>query len=333
MKLGTLQLDNNLLLAPMQEVTTAPYRRFCRKLQKIGLVCVPMIYTKRVVRSPDMVIPDLHKIEEENPISIQLIGSDLEALKKTILFLESYKFNVLDLNAGCPSKRALRSQEGAYLLNNLKKLKKHINAASKFSSRPISLKIRTGVDDRINITEFSALINDSNIEFLTIHGRTVKDKYNDSRLDIDTIKEIKNRVNIPVIGNGNIDNPLAARSFINYTNVDAIMIGRGSLGNPEIFNQINMFLKEGKYIPFQNDIRKMRRSIEVYEKCLDEFINEDSWFSYPLEIYKFKELKRNAIWLTKNIKCSSNIREQLSKTRDLTALKNTLKFYFEEIMN
>jgi len=333
MKLGTLELDNNLLLAPMQEVTTAPYRRFCRKIQKIGLVCVPMIYTKRVVKNPDTVIPDLYRIEEEIPISIQLIGSDLEALKKTILFLESYKFNVLDLNAGCPSKRALRSQEGAYLLNDLKKLKQHLNIASKFSSRPISLKIRTGVHDRINIAEFSALINDSDIDFLTIHGRTAKDKFDDSRLDIETIKEIKNRVNIPVIGNGNIDNPLAAKSFLDYTNVDAIMIGRGSLGNPEIFNQINAFLKKGKFVPFQNDMCKMRRFIEVYEDCLDEFIDKDLWFSYPMEIYKFKELKRNAIWLTKNIKCSGKIREQLSKTRDISNLKDILKFYFEKFMN
>ncbi|MFX1233089.1 MAG: tRNA dihydrouridine synthase [Promethearchaeota archaeon] len=333
MKLGTLHLDNNLLLAPMQAVTTAPYRRFCRMFQKIGLVSVPMIYTKRVIKNPKTIIPDLYRIEEEIPISIQLIGSDLKALKETILFLESYKFNIIDLNVGCPSKRANNSQEGAYLLQDLDLLKKLVNIASKFSSRPISLKMRTGISDKINITEFSALINNSNIEFLTIHGRTANDRYDDSKLDIETIKQIKARVNIPVVGNGNIDNPLIAKSFLDYTNVDAIMIGRGSIGNPEIFNQINVFLKYGKIYPFQNDKERMRRLIEIYEKCLDEFIDESYLIPDSREKYKFKELKRNAIWLTKNIRDSNIIRQRLSKTKDLTNLKHALQLYFENSMN
>lgn len=333
MRLGTLHLENNLLLAPMQEVTTAPYRRFCRKFQDIGLVCVPMIYTKRVTKNPDKVSPDLHRIEEEAPVSIQLIGSDLDALKLTILFLESYKFSAIDLNAGCPSRRAFSSQEGAYLLKNFKFLKKLLNTALKYTSRPISLKIRTGINDKINIHDFSTLINNSDIEYLTIHGRTVKDKYDDSKLDLDTIKELKNRVNIPVVGNGNIDNPLIAKRFLDYTNVDAIMIGRASMGNPKIFSQINAFLKTGRLIPFQNNKDNMRKYLEVYEECVEEFIKDNFSISYSIEKYKFKELKRNAIWLTKNVEHSNEIRQKLSRTRDLAHLKHVLKLYFDKSVN
>jgi len=122
MKLGSLSLENNLILAPLLEVTTAPYRRFCRKLNKVGLVCIPMLYSKRIETSPHTIEHLLHKIEEERPISIQLVGSDIQAIKKSLDFLENYNFDVLDINAGCPSKRAIRAQEGGYLLNDLNKL-------------------------------------------------------------------------------------------------------------------------------------------------------------------------------------------------------------------
>jgi tRNA-dihydrouridine synthase B len=109
MKIGIVQLKNNLLLAPMQNVTTAPYRRFLRKLNPIGLVYVPMIYTKRVEKSPKSILIDLYKIEEECPISIQLIGGDVISLKHSIDYLSSYNYDFLDINAGCPSKRAIKS--------------------------------------------------------------------------------------------------------------------------------------------------------------------------------------------------------------------------------
>ena len=115
MKLGTLQLENRYILAPMLNVSTSPYRRFCRKFQKIGLVSVPMQYTKKIEKDPKSVERELIKIEEERPISIQLIGSVLKALKASIIHLESYNFDIIDINAGCPSQRAIKAKEGGYL--------------------------------------------------------------------------------------------------------------------------------------------------------------------------------------------------------------------------
>jgi len=329
MKLGRLSINNNLLLAPMQEVTTAPYRRFCRKFQKIGLVCVPMIYIKKIERNPNSFITDLHKIEEERPISIQLVGSDPEALKKTIIFLESYKFDVLDINAGCPSKRAIRAEEGAFLLEDLDKLANLINIALKFSSRPVSLKIRIGVKDIIDLNKLIRVVNNSALEFLIVHGRTVKNKFDKYQLDLETIKRIKERLHIPVIGNGDIDNPSKAKIFLDYTHVDALMIGRGSMGNPEIFNQINYFLKKERYIPFKNDIAKMQKNIQLYENCIDEFINNQITISHSIDDYKFNELKRNSIWLTKNIEDSSLLRKKISNAKNLRELKEILQKIYE----
>jgi len=325
MKLGTLSIENNLLLAPMQEVTTAPYRRFCRKFQKIGLVCVPMIYIKKIEKDPNSFIADLYKIEEEKPISIQLIGSDPEALKKTIIFLESYKFNVLDINAGCPSKRAVRAKEGAFLIQDLDKLDNLINTALKFSSRPVSLKIRIGVKEITDLNKLIKVVNNSALEFLIVHGRTVKNKFDKSQLDLETIKSIKERLHIPVIGNGDIDDPSKAKMFLDYTDVDALMIGRGSMGNPEIFNQISYFLKREKYIPFKNNVRKMQKNIQLYEDCIDELINNEFTISYSIKDFKFKELKRNSIWLTKNIEDSTFLRKKISNAKNLRELKEILQ--------
>ena len=327
MKLGTLNLENRYILAPMLNVTTAPYRRFCRKLQKIGLVYVPMLYTKKIEKNPKSVEKDLFKIEEESPIGVQLIGSDPNALKKTIDHLDSYKFDILDLNAGCPSKRAIKAQEGGYLLKDLEKLSVLINTAVKYSSRPISLKIRIGFERPINTQKLTQIINDSGIDLLIIHARTVLSKFNHGTLDLDTVKRIKEKLMVPVVGNGNIINPISAKHFIDYTNVDAFMIGRESMGNPEIFNQIHEYLANNRIVSFKNNRETMEKYVNFYENTIDEFLNG---ISHPVgnELIKFFELKRNAIWLSKNINKSTQIRNQLSKVKNLIQLKEILNIFF-----
>ncbi|MFW9821029.1 MAG: tRNA-dihydrouridine synthase family protein, partial [Candidatus Thorarchaeota archaeon] len=242
MKLGTLRLTNNLILAPMLQVSTSPYRRYCRMFGEIGLVSVPMLYTKRIEKSPKSVLMDLHKIEEEKPISVQLIGSDTNTLETSIDFLESYDFTVLDINAGCPSRRAIKAQEGGFLLKDLDRLDKLVKVAVKHSSKPVSLKIRLGFNNINELDKLVSIINQSGLEFITVHGRTVRDRYKDSGLNIEAVKKIKSLVRIPVVGNGNISSPKIAQEFLESSKVDALMIGRGSIGNPEIFHQIEDYL-------------------------------------------------------------------------------------------
>ena len=326
MKLGTLFLENNLILAPMLQVSTAPFRRFCRKFGKIGLVCVPMLYTKRIETHSRTVLRYLYKIEEERPVSIQLIGSDLNALKSSIDFLESYKYDVLDINAACPSKRALKAKEGGYLLKDLDKLETLLNASVKYSSRPVSLKLRTGFSNTNDIETIADIVNRSGIEFITIHGRTVKGRYYDSTLDLNTIKKLKSLVKIPVIGNGNINGGLAAEKFLEFTNVDALMIGRASMGNPEIFQQINQYLSKRLELKHENSILKMRKYFNLYEKCVDEFLDITIDIPFSHEKFKFMELRRNTIWFTKNIQDSTNLRIQLSRAKSLSELRDLIVF-------
>jgi len=286
-----------------------------------------MLYTKKIEKEPKSIRRDLFKIEDERPISIQVIGSDPESLKKSIDVLESYKFDVLDINAGCPSRRAIKAEEGGYLMKDLKKLSVLIKTAVKHSTKPISLKIRTGFEKPVNIEELTQIINDSGIDFLIVHARTVLSKFDEGTLDLDTVKSLKKKLTIPVIGNGNIINPISAKLFIDYTNVDAFMIGRESIGNPEIFSQIHEYLVNNKLITFRNNIENMKRNAERYENTIDEFLNG---ISHPIgnTYIKFIELKRNTIWLTKNIDNSKTIRNQISITKNLKQLKDVLSDYF-----
>ena len=323
MKLGSLNLENRYLLAPMLNVTTAPYRRFCRTFHRIGLVSVPMLYTKRIEKDPKSIEKDLIKIEEECPISVQLIGSDPEALKKSMDYLESYKFDVLDLNAGCPSKRAIKAKEGGYLMKDLNSLDVLIKTAVKHSSRPISLKIRTGFDKPFDVKEMAKLINKSGLDFVIIHARNVKSNFTEGTLDLETVRKLKENISIPLVGNGDIINFESAKHFIDYTQVDALMIGRESMGNPQIFNQLHKYFTKGEEIIIKRNLDLNKEYIKIYEQEIDGFLKG---ISHPLgnEEIKFIELKRNAIWLMRDIENSKIIRCQLNEAKNLHQIKNVL---------
>ncbi|MHA1256841.1 MAG: tRNA dihydrouridine synthase [Promethearchaeota archaeon] len=312
------------MLSPMMNVTTAPYRRFCRLFFDIGLVCVPMLYTKRLMNSPKSLERELVKIEQERPISVQLIGSDIEALRKAIEYLESYRFDVIDINAGCPSKRAIQGKEGGYLLKDLPKLERILQIASKYSSRPISLKTRLGFHNSDKIGDLAKIVNNSNISFLTLHARTVESRFGNDTLNLYALKRIKELIIVPLIGNGDIVSPEIAKNVLEYTKVDALMIGRGSIGNPKIFHHINEYLTKGIKIYTPNNIDSLKNYVKIYEQVLDDYI-EDIKLNYSIEEYKFTELKRNAIWLTKNIKDSTFLRKELSVAKNLNQLRIILQ--------
>lgn len=327
MKFGPLKLVNRYVLAPMQNVTTAPYRRFCRTFHDIGLVSVPMIYTKNIMKTPKSVEPYLYKIEKERPISIQLIGPDTESLKKSIDFLESYEYDILDINAGCPSRRAINGKQGGYLMKDFKQLDLLIQTAVKHSSRPISLKVRTGFGKPMIVEDFTKIVNNSGLSFITIHARTVKSNYDKDSLDLDTVKKVKQKCSIPVVGNGDINDFHSAKQFINYTEVDALMIGRESMGNPEIFNQIHSYLRSNTELIIKNDLSLLKTRVNKYEKVVENYLKDLS-HPYGNQKFKFAELKRNSIWLTKGIENSTDFRIQLSRTKTLQELKLTLSMIY-----
>ncbi len=311
----------------MQNVTTAPFRRFLRKFQEIGLVCVPMLYIERIASNPNSIAHELSKIEDEKPVSVQLIGRDLDALRKSINYLDSFKFDVLDINAGCPSRRAINAKAGGFLLKDLKRLEEILQVAVKYSSRPVSLKIRTGFSKPMDFGELYKILNNSGIDFLTVHARTVKSKFRDDSLDLKTLRKLKDLLFIPVVGNGDISSALNAKNFIEQTGVDALMVGRETIGNPKIFQQIHEYLTNKKNLPYLTNKELINYYITTYEEFIDDFLI-DLTMPKGNEQYKFNELKRNSIWLTKNIMNSTKIRTQLSKTKNLKQLRSRLSEIF-----
>lgn len=326
MRLGKITIKNNLILAPMLNVSTAPYRRFCRHFGAIGLVSVPMLYSKRLATKPDSVQHDLAKIEQERPISVQLIGPDVESIKKSVEFLKSYDFDILDFNVGCPSRRAINSKEGGYFLGDMNALENILNALVKYSDKPVSIKIRTGLNKSDAFLEIGKMAERIGVEYITIHGRTVKSRYNVKELDLEAIKNLKQSVSIPVVGNGDVFDPEAAKNMLDYTGVDAVMIGRGSIGNPRLFADIEAYLKTGNVPVNQYDNQVLKDMIDVYERFIDDFLSD---IKYPHEGFKFVELKRNSIWLSKFMQGSAQFRNELSQTRDLNLLNMKLEEFFD----
>ncbi|MBD3194458.1 MAG: hypothetical protein GF317_05335 [Candidatus Lokiarchaeota archaeon] len=328
MKIGPLSLENNLFLAPLQNVSTAPFRRFCRHYSEIGLVFVPMIYVRRLVKNQRSIEKEFHKIEEESPIAIQLIGNEPDYFKKALIILESYNFDAIDINAGCSSVRSLKFKLGGYLLREQKLLKEILRTTVKYSSWPVSLKTRIGFNKILDIDKFSQMINHSGINFLTLHARKVKDNFEREKLDLDVLKLIKSKLDIPLIGNGDIDSPESAQFMVESIGVDGIMIGRACMGNPLIFNQISQFMKNREIIKIEKTLQKMKEYVEDFNLILNSYV-EDLPLNYSKDKFKFTELKRNAIWFTRQIPNSKKYRIELSNTRNLSQLHNLLDSFFK----
>ncbi|MHA1932726.1 MAG: tRNA-dihydrouridine synthase [Promethearchaeota archaeon] len=188
----------------------------------------------------------------------------------------------------------------------------------------MSLKVRTGFAIPMDIKEFSKIINNSGIDFLIIHARTVKSNFIKGTIDLETVRKLKKKLRIPLIGNGDISNPITAKYFIDYTKVDALMIGRESMGNPMIFDQIHNYFTKDEEASFKNNGIILNNYFNIYEEIIDKFL-EGIRYSHGNDKFKFNELKKNAIWLTKGIEKSTAIRTRLSKAKKLVEIKIILK--------
>lgn len=328
MKLREMKLPSNILLAPMYNVTTTPFRRFCRHFYNLGLVMIPMIHTDRLIKNLKSIEYKFLKIEQENPISVQLVGNNADSFKEAATILESYDFDMIDINAGCPSEKSDETQHGAFLLRDLHNLKKIIKSTLKYSSKEVSLKIRIGLEDPLKLKELKNAIGDLDLSFITVHGRTVKGRFDRSELNLEFIKNLKHEISIPIIANGDINSPEFAKHVLTYTNVDGIMIGRGCIGDPLIFERISNHLSKSEYSPFINSIGMMESNISLYEKILDHYLEE---INLPMDKqeYKFRELRRNSIWLTKGIKSAVNLRNKLNQVKNMVQLRDFYKETFQ----
>lgn len=318
LKIGNVELKNNVVLAPMAGICNSAFRRIVKEFGA-GLVVAEMVSDKALMYDSEKTKKMLYMTDYERPISQQIFGSDKEsfviAAKKVY---DLMKPDIIDINMGCPvPKVAVRSQAGAGLLKHPEKIKEIVKAVVEAVPCPVTVKIRSGWDsESINAVEVAKIIEEAGASAITVHPRTRSQGY-DGKADWSIIKKVKENVSIPVIGNGDIKTIYDAKKMIDETNCDGVMIGRAALNNPYLFKEVVEYLNNGTIIPEMTPIEKIDLAIKH--------------LNYLLEIKPEKtavlEMRTIIAYYIKGLNGSKEIKTELFKCSNKDELINILENY------
>ena len=316
LKIGNIRLENNLILAPMAGVTDLPFRKICKEYGP-GLVCTEMVSSKAIYHDDTKTKLLMNTSGEKRPISMQIFGSDEETMGYASQYVSKLA-DIVDINMGCPAPKVVKNGDGSKLLLDIQKAQKIIHSVVKNSTKPVTLKIRKGWDlDNIVAVDFAKMAEQEGVSCITIHGRTRSEMYS-GKADLEIIKKVKESVKIPVIGNGDIVDEESALKMFEYTGVDGIMIGRGTLGNPWIFKKIIYFLKNKEKL---GEITKEEK-LKIIKKHLEYELQEKN------EITAIREMRKHIGWYTKNMPNSSEFRQEMNKIENKQELIKKIEDFF-----
>ena len=319
LKIGNVELENNLILAPMAGVTDLPFRKICKEFGP-GLVCTEMVSSKAIYHDDTKTKLLMNTDGEKRPISMQIFGSDEETMSYASKYVSKIA-DIVDINMGCPAPKVVKNGDGSKLLLDIKKAEKVIKAVVKNSTKPVTLKIRKGWDcNNIVAIEFAQMAEKAGVSAITIHGRTRTEMYS-GKVDLDIIKKVKESAKIPVIGNGDIVDEESALKMFEYTGVDGIMIGRGTFGNPWIFERIKYYLETGEKLPLVTNEEKLRVIKKQIQLELDN----------KPEVTAIREMRKHIAWYTKNMPNSSEFRCEINKIEDKEQLMEIVEDYFLKV--
>lgn len=322
-KIGNIEIKNQLVLAPMAGISNTSYRKIIKGMGA-GLIYAEMVSTNAIAYGNEKTFNLLKMSEEERPIVQQIFGSDIKTFVAAAKLIEEKMHpDIIDINMGCPvPKVAVRAQAGSALLKNPEKIGEIVKAVVKSVKVPVTVKIRSGWDEKnINAVEVAKICEKNGASAIAIHARTRSEGYS-GKANWDIIKKVKESVNIPVIGNGDITSPILAKKMLDETGCDAIMIGRGALGNPWIFKQCLKYLENNAIIEEPTNKEKIDMIKEHY-KLLKEDKNEH---------IALLEIRTHALYYLKGMPESKIYKERICKSKNEEEFLNILKEY-ENFLN
>lgn len=309
LKIGNVSIDNNLILAPMAGVTDLPFRLLCKE-QGAGLLCMEMISAKAIYYNNKNTIELMEIHEEELPVSLQLFGRDPVIISEMAKRIEERPFSILDINMGCPVPKVVNNGEGSALMKNPRLIGEIVEKTVKAIKKPVTIKIRKGFDEgHVNAVEIARIAEASGAAAIAVHGRT-REQYYTGKADWDIIRQVKEAVKIPVIGNGDVVSAETAQKLVEETGCDGIMIGRAAQGNPWIFQQIKVYQDDAMIIdkPTVNEISEM---VMRHARLL---------VKYKGEYTGMREMRKHAAWYTAGLPGSSKLRQKLNDIETIEEL-------------
>lgn len=314
LKIGNVELDNPYILAPMAGVTDLPFRLLCKE-QGAGLLCMEMVSAKAIQYNNKNTKALLEIHPEEQPVSLQLFGSDPDVISEIAKRIEELPFSILDINMGCPVPKIVKNGEGSALMKNPKLVHEIVRKTAGAIQKPVTVKIRKGFDDScVNAVEIAKIIEDAGGKAVAVHGRT-REQYYSGKADWEIIRQVKEAVSIPVIGNGDVVSGESAVAIQKETGCDGVMIGRGAQGNPWIFSELLEYERTGEM--------PKRPSMEEIKKMM--LRHAQLQMQYKGEYLGIREMRKHVSWYTTGLPNSAKMRDEINRVESYAELEELLE--------
>lgn len=318
LKIGSVTLKNNLILAPMAGVTDLPFRLLCRQ-QGAGLVCMEMVSAKAIYYGNRNTQELLTIHPEEEPVSLQLFGSDPVIISEMAKRIEERPFSILDLNMGCPVPKVVNNGDGCALMKNPRLVEEIITRTVKAVRKPVTVKIRKGFDETsVNAVEIARIAEGCGASAVAVHGRT-REQFYSGRADYEIIARVKQALTIPVIGNGDVTDGPSARRLLQETGCDGVMIGRGVRGNPWIFREISHYMETGETLPHPSGEEICRMILRHAKMELE----------YKGEYTAMREMRKHIAWYTAGLPHSAALRRSVNEIESFPELEEAVGRIFD----
>ena len=314
LRIGNVTFDNNLILAPMAGVTDLPFRFLCRE-QGCGLSVTEMVSAKAILYKNKNTNELLSVSDQEGPVSVQLFGSDPDIMANMAAAIESRPFALIDVNMGCPVPKIVNNGEGSALMKDIKLAEKILTAMVKAVKKPVTVKFRKGfTEEDCNAVEFARMAESSGVAAIAIHGRT-REQYYSGTADWDIIRQVKEAVSIPVIGNGDVFEPEDAKALIDQTGCDGVMIARGAKGNPWIFSRTLHYLETGELL-------QPPTPAEISEMILRHGAMQAE---HKGETVAMREMRKHMAWYTGGLPHSAKLRNDINQVETMEELRRFVR--------